>query len=299
MKFMSESVKARSQKPEVRNHNGLLSIVAVALIMLSSFKTVHADPLESVRDVKLDYNIYLGGLHVMDSATSFNRKGGSYTIQMRAEMQGFLSKIAPWNADLVSTGQMQKDKIRPHTGTIITRWRDEPTVVKFNFKNPKRIEAYFTPDKGSQDQNNVPDALLRGALDPLNAAVQVMTSFAYGKGCDQTIPVFDGHRRFDLELKDRGMVTIDADEYTVFGGQATKCEADLNMRAGSREDREGSKFWSGGRSKDWSPAIYVYLAPVREGLPAMPVRAETETAFGRVMIHLKNIESTSVKSAGL
>src|SRR5262249_36494665 len=119
-----------------------------------------------------------------------------------------------------------------------------------------------------------------------------------GASCEQTVPIFDGHRRFDVLMKDSGTEKLEGGDYSFFNGMATKCQVDFAMRAGSRKDREGSHFWDDGKNGGSTrPPIYIYLAKVKNNLPPMPVRAETDTFFGSVMVHLTKIEGGGEKTA--
>ncbi len=280
--------------------NGFKRFAAIAALagIAVVAPSAHADQLATIREVKLGYTLYLGGLHVMNATTDFARDGMTYNVQMKAGTQGFLRSMAPWDADVTTKGKWGEQALQPETSTVMTRWQDDEKKVILAFRDGKRVETRFEPPEGENKHEDVPDDLLNGALDPLSGIVQIMASFAYGKGCAQTVPIFDGHRRFDLVLTDRGSKVLEGGDYSIYSGNATKCEVDLEMRAGSRKDREGSRFWEDAKGGN-RPPVYVYLAKVRDDLPAIPVRAETSTPFGSVLIHLKNIEGKTVQNAGL
>jgi hypothetical protein len=275
-----------------------LALAAFCLALpCAAFAAPAADPLAGVKNLKLSYAIYLGGLHLMDSTTEFTRNGPVYHINMKAGTQGLARRLIPWDADLTSSGEMKGETIRPAKGVIVTRWKEDPTSVEFNYKDGREVKSVFTPKSDNDHNEDVPDEMLADALDPLNGIVQLMAGVAYGKGCAQTLPIYDGHRRFDVSLKDGGSSELKGEDYSVFTGMAQKCEVQFAMRAGSRKDREGSKFWEDGKNAGSRAPIYIYLAKVRPNLPPMPVRAETDTFFGGVMIHLTTLEGGEAKTA--
>jgi hypothetical protein len=255
--------------------------------------SAHAEPIPNIKSLNLGYSVYVGGLHAMDATAQFTRTGGAYKFGVKTGTQGFLRVLAPWDAELHSNGRLIKTRVQPIEGNVLTYWRDKPNAVHFAFKK-KGVEAVFTPPEGDSKHEPVPDKMKHGALDPLSGVIQIISNFAYDKGCDQTVPIYDGHRRFDLTLVDDGTETLDGDGYSVFSGEATRCVINFEMRAGSRKDREGSKFWedrtagqAGG--KNGRPPVYIYLAKVRDDLPELPVRAETTTPFGGVVVHLNDV----------
>jgi hypothetical protein len=269
-----------------------LSILLLAgAFMASPPAQAAADPFANVNNLKLSFSVYLGGLHLMDSSADFKRKGQNYQLSMEAGTQGLTRVLVPWDADLDSAGNMKGGKIRPSKGVIVTNWEKKPARVEFKYANGKQQKTLFDPQPDMNKNEAVPDKLRQEALDPLNGIMQMMAGIAYGKGCQQTVPIFDGHRRFDVILKDAGEQQLDGDDYSVFTGMATKCQVDFAMRAGSRKDREGSRFWEDAKNNGKRPPVYIYLAKVKDGLPMLPVRAETETFFGAVMVHLTDVEN--------
>jgi hypothetical protein len=282
-----------------RDSVNLKTALIAACLFLCACLPARATTLDEVRGIKLSYAVYVGGLHIMNSTTEFTRKGPVYHIEMKAGTQGFIRRLAPWDADLTSTGRMEKDQVKPKQGAVVTNWQKDPKKIIFDYKDNAPIEARFDPPQGD-DHEPVPEAMKRDVLDPLSGIVQMMASFAYGSGCTQTVPIFDGHRRFDLTLEDKGEEKLEGGDYSVFTGLAAKCQADFTMRAGSRKDREGSRFWEAMKGKNGNPQpVYVYLGKVREDLPELPVRAVTDTVFGGVVIHLTDISGVKIKSAAL
>ncbi len=273
-------------------------LLAACLVAPGAPAQAADDPFAGLRNVKLGYAIYLGGIHLMDSATTFTREGPSYKITMRAGTQGIVRALVPWDAELVSVGRMAGGAVWPGHGSIVTRWKDSPKTVEFEYANGKAVKAVFIPPEGSGKHEPVPKEMRENALDPLNGIVQLMSRFATGRGCMQEVPIFDGHRRFDVTLSDKGGQFLKGGNYSVFTGMAKKCEVDFTMRAGSRKDREGSRFWEDKKNKGTRPPVYIYLGKVKDTLPPLPVRAETDTFFGAVMVHLVSVAGAPVRAAG-
>lgn len=281
------------------------SLFLAALLLLcpvSGQATPQTDELARLKNVQLEYGVYLGGIHVLTATTQFARTGQRYEVKLDAGTKGFLRSVAPWDANVTSKGRWVRQGFQPQHSTVLTRWQDDEKKVMLDFDTKGRAKAHFEPPEGENKHEDVPDDLLQGALDPLTGVVQMMASFAYGQGCEQVVPIFDGHRRFDLVLTELGDYPLTGGDYSVYSGNATKCEADLTMRAGSRKDREGSRFWedakgANGEKAGNRPPVYVYLAKVRDDLPAIPVRVETSTVFGSVMVHLQGIEGETVSAA--
>ncbi len=256
-----------------------------------------AGTIPNVKNLRMSYSVYVGGIHAMDGVVEFTRFGSRYKIDLRTGTQGLLRRIAPWDAEVVSSGTIHKARLRPTSSRILTYWNDKPNAVRFTFVN-KVARAVFTPPEDNSRNEPVPQDMKRGALDPLSGVLQVFSNIIYHDECMQTVPVYDGHRRFDLVLSDSGSSRLDGEDYSVFSGTAQRCMVDFNMRAGSRIDREGSHFWQDGTGtpdlarfgKASRPPVYIFLGKVRDDLPELPVRAQTSTVFGAIMVHLTRVE---------
>ncbi len=258
---------------------------------------LHADTIPNVKNLRLSYSVYLGGLHAMDGQVGFTRSGGIYKIDLKTGTKGLLRKIAPWDAVVASNGHIRQAMLRPTGSKVLTYWKEKPNSVIFKF-NKNTISAVFDPPEGDSKNEPVPPEMKRGAIDPLSGVLQIIANITANDECTQTVPIYDGHRRFDLTLNNSGTEELDGEDYSVFTGTAERCIVDFKMLAGSRKDREGSQFWQDGTDNNnlgrWGkssrPPVYIFLGKVRDDLPALPVRAETSTVFGAIMVHLTKVE---------
>jgi hypothetical protein len=127
--------------------------------------------------------------------------------------------------------------------------------------------------------------LMPGTTDPLSAVLSVAGAIAVGRGCSETVPVFDGRRRYDLIFRAMGSRDLPPNAYSVFSGPAVQCQVTSRVLAGNWRK-------SGGLASDdekKKPATLL-LAPVVEGMPPVPVRLEGESRFGEVIMHLTSAE---------
>ena len=288
MKPMRESVK--------------LKFLVLFLLCCGLAGPAQADAIPNIKNLRLSYSVYLGGLHAMDGVVSFTRAGGSYKIDLKTGTHGLLRSIAPWDAEVVSKGRIRHAALSPTGSKVLTYWKKKPNAVNFAFSG-NTIKATFTPPEGDSKNEPVPPDMKRGSLDPLSGVLQIIANTTYNNECEQTVPIYDGHRRFDLTLSNSGSEELDGEDYSVFTGTAQRCVVDFKMLAGSRKDREGSQFWQDGTDnnnnlgpngfrggKSSRPPVYIFLGKVRDDLPELPVRAETSTVFGAIMVHLNKVE---------
>ncbi|MBY0428492.1 MAG: DUF3108 domain-containing protein [Alphaproteobacteria bacterium] len=275
-----------------------MKFLALFLLCCGLAGQATADTIPNVKNLRLSYSVYLGGLHAMDGLVSFTRSGGTYKIDLHTGTQGLLRSIAPWDAQVISNGRIRQTELHPTNSKVLTYWKEKPNSVNFAFSG-NSVKATFTPPEGESKNEPVPTEMKRGVLDPLSGVLQIIANTTYNSECKQTVPIYDGHRRFDLTLNNSGTEELDGEDYSVFTGTAQRCIVDFKMLAGSRKDREGSQFWQDGTDNNnnlgrWGksdrPPVYIFLGKVRDDLPELPVRAETSTVFGAIMVHLNKVE---------
>ncbi len=274
-----------------------LKFLALLMLCCCFVGQANADTIPNVKNLRLSYSVYLGGLHAMDGVVGFTHSGSRYKIDLHTGTQGLLRSIAPWDAEVVSNGRIRRADLRPSGSKVLTYWKDKPNSVNFAFSK-NTIKATFNPPEGDSKNAPVPPEMKQGSLDPLSGVLQIIANTTYNDECNQTVPIYDGHRRFDLTLNNSGTEELDGEGYSVFTGTAQRCIVDFKMLAGSRTDREGSHFWQDGTDNNnlgrWGrssrPPVYIFLGKVRDDLPELPVRAETSTVFGAIMVHLTKVE---------
>ncbi len=248
-----------------------------------------AVPVPDLRPFTVKYEVYVGGLHFVTSSFLFANSGGRYRVKALASTDGFWHFMFPWDAEIVSEGLVSGDRFLPQVYDNSSVWRGDTKTISMKYKENREIDLEVNPpDKPSAKRNIVTTEERRGAMDPLAGIVQMLGDLAVGGTCSSTAPVFDGSRRFDLVGIDAGWEEIDPDGYGVYKGRARVCEVGFKMIAGEWKDRERSKFWlrsdGGGQGRE---PFSVWLAKLAPDLPEMAVRAESQSVWGRIVIHLE------------
>jgi len=126
----------------------------------------------------------------------------------------------------------------------------------------------------------------RGALDPMTALLQMLANVSMQDSCNMTVKVFDGKRRFDITGMDAGYESIDSNSYGMFKGKARACDAAFKMIAGEWKDRKPTRFWQKSETEAGRAPFHIWLARVAPELPELPVRLETGSVYGLVVINL-------------
>ena len=171
----------------------------------------------------------------------------------------------------------------------------------------------------------VPEALLKNVLDPVSAVMAMLDAAGAVKlaaagqsadaaapaavpaaptvpvapavtpaaaaattvpGCPPTVPVFDGRRRFEIRAERQPDATMAPAYYSAYAGPALVCRLSFKSLAGGYRDGERSRFWQTEQPGAERPPIELWLAPLRQGAPPVPVYVAGKSILGWVTAYL-------------
>lgn len=249
---------------------------------------------------QLDYRVHVGGVAVLDARAELTLAEGRYTVQVNAATDGFLGRMFPWESQSLSVGMVRPDGVTPirHTQTGVLR--GAPRAVTLDYGPDGSVRTQVSPPPEEEDRDPVPEALSRRTRDPLSGVVEMLLAGLQGEGCRRTVPIYDGRRRYDMMFADRGMTMVGASRHSVFSGAARQCQVSYKPVAGY-ERRPRQSFWQRGGGREERPPVDVWIAPVDGAGPPLPVRLETDSGFGGVVVHLtaaRKTDQTAERPAG-
>lgn len=254
---------------------GLARRVAACLAGLCLASGAQAAPDGPLR---LSYELYAGGLNAMDAVTVLELSDERYDVKLQARTAGVTGRVFPFLMEARSQGTRGGDIFAPseyatanRSGERKVRW------VRMTYENGAPEITAEPPRDG--DRGSVPEDARRGTLDPVSAVYSLLVT-SVGQ-CEGTAQVFDGRRRYDVTAHDRGMGEVWPSRYNIYDGPARICDLTLEQVAGF-----GDRFEESDRFPD---TVRVYLAEIVPGVPALPVRIESETLVGAVRAHLTGL----------
>ncbi|WP_298376876.1 DUF3108 domain-containing protein [Azospirillum sp.] len=243
--------------------------------------------------VTASYRVHVGGIAVLDATILLDLTDQAYRIDLTAQNGGFLAKILPWKTLSRSDGAIQADRLIPARHSQSSVFREKPRSVALTYEADGRVAATVTPPPEEDDRPPVPESLRRATYDPLSAGLLLVLAAGRGETCARVVPVYDGRRRYDMRFDNGGTRPLAPSRYSMFSGLAQECRASIIPIAGQAKPSSGPSFWR--RDDDATPRppggppTDVWLAPVLPDAPPLPVRLETDSAFGAVVIHLTGV----------
>jgi Protein of unknown function (DUF3108) len=243
-----------------------------------------------VQTVDLTYDVYLGGLHIFTFDVDMTLQPDRYRVAAQGGTQGMVGWLYAWQTRLAAEGLDRDGRIEPRRYDVESNWQGNQRTVQLGFAGEGRYDLQQTPppEPDPDIEGALPDQLPEGTVDPLSLAIAASRALQQNGRCDQTVPVFDGRRRYDLTLRHIDAATLPPNEYSVYHGPAVRCSFSMKRISGFR------KSWKTKRQVDAAAsAPTIWVAAIREDLPPLPVRYDGAIALGNIVIHLTKAQVRS------
>jgi hypothetical protein len=237
----------------------------------------------AARTVDLTYDVYLGGLHIFTLDVDMTLQPDRYRVTAEGGTQGMVGWLYGWQTRLAAEGLDRNGRIAPQRYDAVSNWQGNLRTVQLGFAEGGRYDLQQTPapEPDPDIEGALPESLPEGIVDPLSLAVAASRALQENGRCDQTMPVFDGRRRYDLTLRHIDEATLPPNDYSIYHGPAVRCSFSMNRISGFR------KSWKSKRQPDASAsAPTIWVAAIRPDLPPVPVRYDGAIALGNIVIHL-------------
>ena len=233
--------------------------------------------------VSASYQVYFGGMHVLNAKAKWERGAGGYRLTAEAEAQGFVGWLNPWKGTTESRGQLSDGKVVPshhlNWGTSDDSETEGPRLVELRYDaRGDVVDTLVQPEQDWEDRHPLPPDADKGTLDPLSVVAGLSELLQAGGRCEGSFAVFDGRKRYDLIVSDAGERMLEPTSYSIYAGPARGCKLDYRMLGGHKIER--NKYVETAHDR------VVWVARPTENAPLIPVRLEIETAYGTVMGHL-------------
>ncbi len=226
----------------------------------------------------LSYELWKGGFHALDLEAGLLQGGEDYSVKFAARTRGFIGWIFPYLLEGEADGKLAGAGPRPNQFATLARSGDDESRRAISYLEDGSLRTWSDPPRtADEDEEAVPAQMREDTLDPASAILAVIDAVSRQGQCTGAYPVYDGARRYDLNVSLVGESPLAPSRYNTYSGPATLCSVAVNKLSGFRD-----KAKRGGVPT----IIKVWLAPVAGAKPAVPVRLEGKSDLGNLMIHL-------------
>ncbi len=198
-------------------------------------------------------------------------------MRVLARTDGLVAEFVDASYEAESAGVTEGALPRPRRYRGVSRdGEEEDKSVALSWLAGRVPVAVFEPAHEAPAEP-LADEVIAGTVDPASATLTLMTTLAASGSCEVRVRVFDGKRRYDLVAHDEGARTLRSSRYAPYAGPATECVVAVERIAGFRKGRLAGRY---------PDRISIFLAPLWEGMPPVPVRLHAHNLFGALRIHL-------------
>jgi hypothetical protein len=254
---------------------------ALALITVTAGDRAHAEG-----NLDASYTISFARIPVGEITATGVFGQNEYAISARARAGGVLKALLVDGEASFSTQGTIKDGhpvSTTFTSKIVSNTETSDVTMVLDEGNVKELAAAPPP---SSDRVPVANYNRQGIVDPLTALL--FSAAAAGEGlsqeaCRRTLPIFDGHQRYDLKLAFKRMDEMKAEKG--YAGPVVVCSVRYEPIAGHRANIPLVKYLSEGREME------IALAPIAGTRLLAPFRLSVVSTLANLMIEANRFET--------
>jgi hypothetical protein len=258
-------------------------ILFVALFAAPAWAAKAPTPPPIAADVHAQYEVYGGGLHLLDANLDIKVNAKKYDARLRANTRGTIGYLFPWWDDVHSSGNVRAHEMQTMEHVSSNSWLGTQHSVTLIYDGKGGFtKKIVVPAPAEENREEVAPELTRNTMDLMSAALTLLQRVTQGDSCNQTIAVYDGRRRFNLKFNEIQFERLPTSSIGIYHGAARRCDMTIERVAGFWKEYQ-TKWTEDGDAK---MKLSFWLAPITPNGPQIPVLARTYGDFGTVFIHL-------------
>ena len=270
-------------------NKNLFAALALSASLLSSPTMAEMAPASQ----NLTFNIYAGGIEALNADyTIRNLPNKNSEIAIDVTTDGFIGKLFPWAGVYKTVGHFDGDFFVPEEHSSISDWKGKPKIKKIDFENGEAI-SYSEEKSGDKEiDNDLSPAMTDNAVDMLSALMILFRQVETKDTCNTAATVFDGKRKFNIQLTNPANAAIEPSGYSAYTGPALKCTLTVVPLEGFSE-RDQEKGWMAvqNHTAKRGKLPEIWLAELGADKTLTPVRMEISSAYGNVVAHLSDYKA--------
>ena len=279
---------------DIRPMTSRLSSFAVRLGVVLSFLAADGGLSLAAAQAKLDatYSATLLGLPIGHISWTVELRNNRFTSAATGGISGLLRLLSDGHGNVSAHGRLSAgDPVASNFAlTLIAgKWSDEVRILFHGNKAQEYVAAKPKPDA---DLVPITDANRTGVIDPMTALLVPVSgtgATAVPAACERTIPIFDGHTRYNLRLSFKRVDMVKSE--TGYQGPVVVCSVKFFPLAGYDPKHFLITYLASQHD------IEIWLAPVTGTRLMVPYRMSMPTPFGLGILQATKFESVPGKTA--
>jgi hypothetical protein len=254
---------------------GITVLFAPCGTALAAGGTATGQPTGRADSLQLAMTLYAGGIPLGKVDMDAKFTGGKYHVVSNLETSGVVNVFWQSEIQASSSGKLDAKKLEPELYTsFYTGHNAKHQEVSLTYENGYPAKLYANPPYSTRGFEVKPEEK-KGTFDPLSAMLFITSGVgATSSPCDMVAPVYDGRRRYSIEISKIENITIKMDN-GLYTGPGYKCEIIYRQISGfsPRVLREAN-----------FPKIYAWVAQVSNGGRSfvIPMRVWAKSQYGTI-----------------
>jgi hypothetical protein len=262
----------------------------LALPALAAFAGA-ATPAGAQAQFDARYTLSMAGLSIGKLTWRTQLGTADYSTTANGRVSGFLSLLVSGEGNVAVKGQVRDGRLQPSSFVAAVEREDEKIAIQMSFDGTRVRDLKVDEPPLESDRVPIADAHKIGVIDPLSAfLIQGPADPMAREGCERTLSIFDGRRRYDLALSFKRTDTIKDDAGKL--RMTLVCTIRFVPMSGHRASSQFVKFLSEGRD------IEVWLVPVTGTRILAPVRLAAASLVGNMVLQADQFETTALAASG-
>lgn len=263
-----------------------------AALSLIACLTLHSGAAQADARLTAHFKIRMTGVSIGQLSWVADITGGGYTTSANGKASGALSVLVNGEGRVSTRGIIDGERLRPtfFSSNVTEDGEAAGLVMTFENGNVKTLRLDTPPKK--DDRIPVTEADRRGVTDPLSAMLIAAPPGELDPlsrtHCDRVLPIFDGQRRYDLNLSFKRVDTLKIE--VGYAGPVLVCGVMLKPVAGHRPDSMLVKYIGDRRDME------IWFAPIVGTSVIAPARLVMPTLIGTLELAADRFEVVALKS---
>ena len=239
----------------------------------------------SAKPLTLTYLGYLAGFPVLQMtaqadlpvAANGGVGDGVYGLTANIVTEGSLATLYPYRATVAANGRLASGRAQPTQFNSESQIMAKSESVTLTYRAGGKVDISAVP-MTRQAQDAAAQGTANGTIDPASLVLAVIANYAQKGSCTAGYKLFDGVRRYDLNVTEVGDGNVQMYKRSYYQGPATACQAVPQLIQGFAQMAVQSKLYP--------ESAKIWIANAVPGMPAVPVRIYTQNALGEMVFDL-------------
>ncbi len=237
----------------------------------------------AARAAQLTYSLYVLGIPVAEATMGVDMTATGYGMSLNYRPIGLGSVMSGDHLEERSSGVFDRDGLVPQAYLSNARLHGKDRLLRMDYSGGiPSIAAIEPPNEAEREI--VPPPLRARTIDPLSATAIMLRLATLSGKCDVSRRTYDGRRLEAFDARTAGEEDVPASTHSAYAGRGLRCDYASKVLAGFRVDS--------GRDEDARPRTgTLWLAPLIQGFPRLPIRGVIDTRFlGQATMYLTAVK---------